>query len=329
MFQGHTPPVLVEHLGDAVEDAMGAGLIGETVVHGPGPSAHLPGSPLQDIGGADGFPALWRKVIKMQAVKEIFLHALHRPFFLYLPPGFPGLEALEGLFAAVGREDELGFLQAMSLVNLPDLHRHVAQLMSDTALHFDGRIDGRQGLDEAGVAVGNDELEVFPQKPPALEIGHKALPGLGVLHTGELEGEEFFAGLLLSWLSAMDPQGTEHHLFLDADLPDLAADTVQEEELHGIGQGLGAITRQLLVQAGQGIAHGLGADLLAEKFPGNGLQFPGADAIQKETAQGGIHIPAPVFMAVQGRFSITSSTMPSCGSRLAFIGCYLLRHRFG
>jgi hypothetical protein len=36
--------------------------------------AHLPESPFQDISGADGFPALWRKVIKVQAVKEIFLH---------------------------------------------------------------------------------------------------------------------------------------------------------------------------------------------------------------------------------------------------------------
>jgi hypothetical protein len=41
---------------------------GETVVHGPGAPAHLPESPFQDIGGADGFPALWRKVIKVHAV---------------------------------------------------------------------------------------------------------------------------------------------------------------------------------------------------------------------------------------------------------------------
>ena len=41
---------------------------GETVVHGPDTPAHLPESPFQDIGGADGFPALWRKVIKVQSV---------------------------------------------------------------------------------------------------------------------------------------------------------------------------------------------------------------------------------------------------------------------
>jgi hypothetical protein len=64
----YPPPVFVEHLGYALQDTIRTGLIGETVVHGPGTPAHLPESPLQDIGGADGFPALWRKVIKVQAV---------------------------------------------------------------------------------------------------------------------------------------------------------------------------------------------------------------------------------------------------------------------
>jgi hypothetical protein len=64
-------------LGYARQDTIRTGLIGETVVHGPGGPALLPESPIQDIGGADGFPALWRKIIKAQAVKEIFLHALH------------------------------------------------------------------------------------------------------------------------------------------------------------------------------------------------------------------------------------------------------------
>jgi hypothetical protein len=35
--------------------------------------AHLPESPLQNIAGADGFLPLRRKIIKMQAVKEVFL----------------------------------------------------------------------------------------------------------------------------------------------------------------------------------------------------------------------------------------------------------------
>ena len=161
MFQGFTPPVFVEHLGDAVEDTIGTGLIGEAVVHGPGPSAHLPESPFQDIGGADGFPPLRRKVIEMQAVKEVLFHALHGPFLFHPPSGLPALEAFDGLFAVLGGEDELGFLETMSLVNLSDLYRHVAPFMSDTALHFDKRVDGFQGLDQAGVAIGNDELQVL------------------------------------------------------------------------------------------------------------------------------------------------------------------------
>ena len=60
--------VFVEHLGYAIQDTIRTGPIGETVVHGSGAPAHLPESPFRDIGGADGLPALWRKVIKVQAV---------------------------------------------------------------------------------------------------------------------------------------------------------------------------------------------------------------------------------------------------------------------
>ena len=78
----------------------------------------------------------------------------------------------------------------------------------------------------------------FPRSPGPLKPDTKALPSLGVLHLSELESDEFSAGLLLSWLLAVDYQGAEHHFLFDADLPDLAADTVQEEELHGVGQSL-------------------------------------------------------------------------------------------
>ena len=68
LVSGFYPPVSVDHFGYAIQDTIRTGLIGETVVHGPGAPAHLPESPFQDIGGADGFPALWRKVIKVHAV---------------------------------------------------------------------------------------------------------------------------------------------------------------------------------------------------------------------------------------------------------------------
>jgi len=58
LFQGFTSPVFVEHLGYAIQDTIRTGLIGETVVHGPGAPAHLPESPFQDIGGADGVAQL-------------------------------------------------------------------------------------------------------------------------------------------------------------------------------------------------------------------------------------------------------------------------------
>ena len=59
---------LVEHLGYAIPDTVRTGLIGETVVHGMGAPAHLPESLFQDVVGADGFPALWMKLIKVPTV---------------------------------------------------------------------------------------------------------------------------------------------------------------------------------------------------------------------------------------------------------------------
>ena len=148
------------------QDTVGTGLVGEEVVHGPGAPSPLPEGPLQDTGGADGLPPLQRKIIKMQAVKEVFLYAPDGPFFLHQPPGLLCLEAFDGLFAVLGGENELGFLEAMSLIGLSDFHRHVTHLMSHTALHLDERVDGLQDLQGAGVAIGNDELHQFLPKSP-------------------------------------------------------------------------------------------------------------------------------------------------------------------
>jgi len=73
----------------------------------------------------------------------------------------------------------------------------------------------------------------------------------------------------------------------------------QKQELHRIGQGLAPVLLQFLVQAGQGGAHGLSAHFLAEQLPGQALGFPGADAVQKEPANSGVHVPAPVFIQVK------------------------------
>jgi hypothetical protein len=55
----------------AVHDVIRAGLVGEEVVHRVGAAAHLPKGSLQDIGGADGLPPFRKKIIKMQAVKQV------------------------------------------------------------------------------------------------------------------------------------------------------------------------------------------------------------------------------------------------------------------
>ena len=78
----------------------------------------------------------------MQAIEEVFLHALDCPFLLHQSPSLPGLEAFDGLFAALGGEDELVRLEAMSLVDLPDLYGYVAHLMGNTGWHLHKRVDG-------------------------------------------------------------------------------------------------------------------------------------------------------------------------------------------
>jgi hypothetical protein len=145
----------------------------------------------------------------MQAVKEVLLHAPDFPFLLHWPSGLLGLEAFGDLFSVLSDEDELGLLETMILIGLSGLHRHVAHLMSDTALQIDERVIRVQVLQEARVAVANDQLKAFSQKPPPLEVGQEAPPSLSVLYLGELEGQEFSMGLLLSRLLAMDPQGAQ------------------------------------------------------------------------------------------------------------------------
>jgi hypothetical protein len=61
-----------------------------------------------------------------------------------------------------------------------------------------------------------DELRVLAQEPPALQVSRKPLPGLSDLHLGELEGEEFYAGPILSRLLAMDPQSAQYHLSMES-----------------------------------------------------------------------------------------------------------------
>ena len=74
--------------------------------------------------------------------------------------------------------------ETMSLVGLPDLHRYVAHFMGDAPLPFNERVNAFQGLQDAGIAFRDDELQVFAQKPPALEIGKESSPGLCVPHFG-------------------------------------------------------------------------------------------------------------------------------------------------
>jgi hypothetical protein len=55
-FQGFVLPVLVEHIRDAIHNAVGTRFIGEEVIHGSRSSSHFAEGPLQYIGGPNGLP---------------------------------------------------------------------------------------------------------------------------------------------------------------------------------------------------------------------------------------------------------------------------------
>ena len=76
LVSGFKPPVLVEHLGFALQDTIRTGLMGETVVHGTGAPAHLPEIPFQDIGGADESLALLMKGLYIKTIYIIYIYII-------------------------------------------------------------------------------------------------------------------------------------------------------------------------------------------------------------------------------------------------------------
>lgn len=107
-----------------------------------------------------------------------------------------------------------------------------------------------------------------PSQTPALEINQESLPTRGVLPVSQAEREEFLRPV------GVDPERAEHDLAFDAQLADLLADPIEEQEHDIISQRLSLSLRD------RGGAH---RD--AEEVPGGDrLELPGADALQEELA---------------------------------------------
>ncbi len=282
-----------------MHDTISARFISEEVVHGPSAAAHLPKCPLQDIGSPDGLLELFVKIVVMQAAEKVLPHAPDGPLLFDKPFGLPAFETPEGFLTAVCLKDELGFLKTVRTIDLSDLYGHIAHLMGHTPLCLDEGIDTPYGLQQGRIAIGDNELEAFPMKPARFEINKKPTPGSLIFHLGELKGEDLPVSLIFLGPLTVNGKSTEHDLPLNADLPDLLADPIQKEKLHRVINGLIFEALNLLIQAGQGRADSLGADLLAIELFGNPLELTGTHAIEKQSPNGCIHISATPLVAVK------------------------------
>jgi hypothetical protein len=175
--------------------------------------------------------------------------------------------------------------------------------MGNTALPLDEGIDLFDGLQKSRVAVRDDQLKhqlkLSPSQTSSLDFGKKASPGGLIFHVRELKGEDLFKGLLISRSFAVDTEGREHHFFLDTNLPDFLGDSIEDEELNRVRDGLVFETLKLFVQPAECITQGLSADLFAEKNLGNALELAGTDSVAEQSADGCINILASAFISVK------------------------------
>jgi len=155
------------------------------------------------------------------------------------------------------------------------------------------------GFQQRRIPVGDDQFQVLPQETPALEIREESLPGSLILRVRQLKRENILLPFVLVVLLPMDGKGTEHHLLLNADLPNLLAQAVQEEKLDRVLNRFILESGKRLIQRRQGGADRLGTDLFAGNLPGDPFELAGAYSIEKEPAQGGVHIPAAMLIAIK------------------------------
>ncbi len=294
-----------------MHDPISTRFIGEEVVHGPSTPTHLPKAPLQDIGSPDGLPEVLVKIVIVKTTEKVLPHAPDSSLFFDKPSSLPALETPDGFLAAVRLKDQLCLLKAVRPIGLSDLHGHITHLMGHTALGFDERIDALCSLEQCRISVGDNELEALAMKSPTLEIRKKSPPGGLILHLSELEGEDLPVSIIFLGPLMINGKGTEHNLLLNADLPNLLADTIQKEKFHCVINGLIFEALKFLIQRGQGGAHRLGTDLLAIDLFDNPLELTRAYPVEEQAANGAIHIPATPLVAVKD----TESHAPSIHSR--------------
>lgn len=282
-----------------MHDPISTRFISEEIVHGSSAPAHLPKGPLQDISSPDGPPELFFKIVIVETAEEVLPHTPDCPFLFNKPSGLPAFETPEGFLTAVRLKDELSLLKTVRAIDLFGLYGHIAHLVGHTALCLDEGIDTPYGLEQCRVTVGDNELEAFAIKPPTLQIREKSPPRSLILHLGELEGEDLLVSLTFTGPLTVNGKATEHDLLCGTDLPNLLADAIQKEKLHRVINGFVLEALKLLIQRGQGGAHCLGTDLLAIELFGDPLELTGTHTIEKQSANGGIHISTTPFVAVK------------------------------
>ena len=285
-------PILVDAFGYPVEYPLRTLSMREEI-HRPCPPPHLTEGPLQDVGGPYLFPHLFGEGVVVQAVVKVLLQASYRPLFLYLLLFPPGLEPSDGFPLGGSVEDGLGFGHAGPEMYPSELNGHVPELVHYAALHLEEGINLLNGLDQARLAIGGNELEPPPQESPTLQIHQEGPPALIVLLIHQTEGEDLLGAIFL------EAQGTKHHFVLHPYLPHLLGYAIEEEEGKVIAQRSGLIPPELLIQVGRGFGDGSMAYFLAKKFLSDASEPSGAYSLEEEPTDGSVHIPAPTLIFVE------------------------------
>jgi len=149
--------------------------------------------------------------------------------------------------------------------------------VGDTSLDAPEGVNLPESPEKGSISIHDDPLQGL-----ALQIHQKPSPILRVLDLGKPEGEQFLGSI------GMDSKSTEHPLAFHPDLPDLLAGPVEEQEDDAIGQRLAWVGLEVGIQGGDDVRHGPGTHGCTEEVLGEGFELPGADALQKELADGGI-----------------------------------------
>ena len=170
--------------------------------------------------------------------------------------------------------------------------------------------DLADGRAEAGVIVGDDELDAVQTAPAQAE--QEVLPGRAALAVGHLDGEDLAPSV------PVDADRDQHRLAHDhAALAHLLIASLEDEVGKGLFEGARGKSFEALVQALVDGGHGGGREGVAAQLLGDRLDLAGRDALHIHLRQRRHQrlLGALVAPRIKVRGSVEKRPSRSCGTR--------------